>query len=113
VQVGIMDLELKLWTRPEDMMQVRPTFVVSPQAPGADLMGHTAAALVVASAALSSAHTAASDGQLAAAALEAAEQLYLLAAANEGLYSDNFVPNSQVGASSPNRLDNRCFPHCL
>lgn len=65
------------------------------QEPGADLMGHTAAALTAASAIFSSLST--TDAQsFAAQALTAAEELYVLGAANEGLYSDNFLPNKKV-----------------
>ena len=31
LQVGNMERELRAWTRPEDMQQSRPSFVISPQ----------------------------------------------------------------------------------
>lgn len=58
-------------------------------------MGHTAAALAAASVALSRMST--SDAaSFSAQTLTAATELYVLAAANEGLYSNNFIPNQKV-----------------
>ena len=90
-QVGNMDLELHEWARPEDISYPRPTFIVSPAAPGADVMAHTAAALAAASVVFE-----AQDAIYAGQLLDAAQSLYILAAANEGLYSDNFAPNAKV-----------------
>lgn len=84
------------------MTQGRPTFVVNPQAPGADLMAHTAAALAAASSALSRAADAPGLATLAAAALDTARDLYVLAIANEGIYSNAFPPNSRA-----------CYSHCF
>ena len=91
-----MDQELHVWDRPEDVNYTRPTFVVSAAAPGADVMAQTAAALGAASAVFSK-----EDPVYAALLLIAAESLYSLAAANEGLYSDNFVPNAKVHFAGP------------
>ena len=98
-----MDQELHVWDRPEDVNYTRPIFVVSAAAPGADVMAHTAAALGAASAVFSK-----EDPVYAGLLLTAAESLYSLAAANEGLYSDNFAPNAKVHfACSTPSVDNQ------
>ena len=103
MQVGNIDQELRVWDRPEDVNYTRPTFVVSAAAPGADVMAHTAAALAAASAVFSK-----EDPVYAGLLLIAAESLHSLAAANEGLYSDNFVPNAKVDfACSTPSADNQ------
>ena len=86
-----MNQEINEWERSEDMNYLRPTFVVSPSAPGADVMAHTAAALAAASVIFGT-----QDARYSVQLLDAAQSLYLLAAANEGLYSDNFAPNAAV-----------------
>ncbi len=58
-------------------------------------MGHTAAALAATSAAILRMST--TDARsFSAQALSSATELYVLAAANEGLYSSNFIPNQKV-----------------
>ena len=59
-------------------------------------MGHTAAALAATSLAFARVSTADARA-LSAQALTAAGELYVLAAANEGIYSENFTPNQKVG----------------
>ena len=88
-----MDMELASWTRPEDEATTRPSFTVA--TPAADVLGQTSAALSAVSLAFS-----ARDAAYAAAALAAARQLYSMATAAEGLYSDNFPPNQKVGEPS-------------
>ena len=85
--------ELSLWDRPEDMNYTRPSFSLSPEAPGADVMAHTAAALAAASAVFGG-----QDAVYAGQLLEAAQSLYLLASANEGLSSNSVAPNATVGS---------------
>lgn len=59
-------------------------------------MGHTAAALAATS--LAFARVSTPDARaFSAQALTAAVELYVLAAANEGIYSENFIPNQKVG----------------
>ena len=58
-------------------------------------MAHTAAALAATSVVFSS-----EDSIYAGQLFDAAQSLYLLAAANEGLYSDNFAPDSQVSIAT-------------
>ena len=79
-----------MWERPEDMSHRRPSFSVGPGAPGADVMAHTAAALAAASVVFAG-QDAAYAGQL----LGAAQSLYLVAAAHEGLSSTS-LPNATV-----------------
>ena len=57
-------------------------------------MAHTAAALAAASVVFRR-----QDAIYAGQLFDAAQSLYLLAAANEGLYSDNFAPDSQVSVN--------------
>jgi hypothetical protein len=87
-----MDLEIASWTRPEDMLQARPSFAAT--SPAADVMGHTSAALSAVSLAFAS-----TDAAYAKQALATAQHLYGLAAGAEGLYSSVFAPNQQVGCS--------------
>lgn len=77
------------------MTYARPTYTVGPAAPGADIMAHTAAALAAASVVFRG-----QDAVYAGQLFDAAQSLYLLAAADEGLYSDNFPPGSQVSVAT-------------
>ena len=99
-QVGGTAQELSFWDRPEDMNRTRPSFSVSASAPGADVMAHTAAALAAASA-IFGGRDAVYAGQL----LDAAQSLYHLAAANEGLSSQSIAPNATVGLLMPPAAD--------
>lgn len=58
-------------------------------------MGHTAAALAATSLAFARVSTADARA-FSAQTLTAAAELYVLAAANEGIYSENFIPNQKV-----------------
>lgn len=93
LQVGDTAQELSLWDRPEDMNHTRPSFSVNPEVPGADVMAHTAAALAAASAVLGG-----QDALYAEQLLNAAQSLYRLASANEGLSSSSAAPNATVGS---------------
>ena len=94
--MGDTTQELSLWDRPEDMNHTRPSFSVSPSAPGADVMAHTAAALAAASAVFQR-----RDAVYARQLLDAAQSLYHLAAANEGLSSQSITANATVSLLLP------------
>lgn len=77
-----MSVETSLWTRPEDMTEVRPTTVVSNATGASDMYGVAVAALAATSLAL----TGPAFG-FSLQAMDYATSLYPLMLANEGLWS--------------------------
>ena len=87
-QVGNGQEDHSSWSRPEDWTKARPAWKVTPQNPGSELVGETAAALAAASLVFRL-----SDGNYANTLLEHARQLYNFANENRGKYSDS-IPNA-------------------
>ena len=98
-QVGGVAAEERLWARPEDMTQVRPTFVLTNVTPGSDLMGSTVAALAASAVALRP-----QAYGFSVSALDFATNLYPVMRANEGLWSQAYPDAALVRVP-------HCAPH--
>ena len=88
-QVGDGNIDHVFWGRPEDMTMERPSFYLTEDAPGSDLVGETAAAL----AASSMVYRSINDLDLADEALRHAEELFDFAYYYRGAYTDS-IPES-------------------
>ena len=84
-QVGDGNIDHVFWGRPEDMKMERPSFYLTEDAPGSDLVGETAAAL----AASSMIYRILNDTALADVALRHAEELFEFANNYRGIYTDS------------------------
>ncbi|KAK4020891.1 endoglucanase E-4-like [Daphnia magna] len=92
-QVSDGNIDHKFWGRPEDMNQNnRPAFSISPNAPGSDLAGETAAALAAASIVFSSV-----DRGYSSRCLTHAKQLYDFAKKHQGKYQVRFPKRGNSG----------------
>ena len=88
-QVGDGNIDHLFWGRPEDMTMERPSFYLTEDAPGSDLVGETAAAL----AASSMVYRILNDTALADEALSHARVLFDFANNYRGDYTDS-IPES-------------------
>ena len=88
-QVGDGNIDHLFWGRPEDMTMERPSFYLTKDAPGSDLVGETAAAL----AASSMVYRILNDTDLADNALHHARELFDFANNYRGIYTDS-IPES-------------------
>ncbi|XP_054824066.1 endoglucanase 1-like [Prosopis cineraria] len=84
VQVGEANMDHKCWERPEDMDTPRNVYKVTPQDPGSDVAGETAAALAASSLVFKE-----SDPQYSSKLLEAAITVFNFADTYRGSYSDS------------------------
>ena len=84
-QVGDGHIDHLFWGRPEDMTMERPSFYLTEDAPGSDLVGETAAAL----AASSIVYRNLNDTALADQALTHARELFEFANNFRGVYTDS------------------------
>jgi len=98
-QVGDGDLDHGYWGRPEDMTMNRPAFKVTPQKPGSDVAGETAAALAAGSLAFRD-----SDQKYSDKLLENAKKLYTFAKTYQGKYSDS-IPGAKTFYASSDYKD--------
>lgn len=83
-QVGNVDIDHSQWTRPEELVGARPSFDLTPSAPGSDLLGETVAALASIAIVFQG-----SDPTYSASLESHARDLYAFATAYEGKYSDS------------------------
>ena len=88
-QVGDGNIDHLFWGRPEDMTMERPSFYLTEDAPGSDLVGETAAAL----AASSIIYRNLNDTVLADGAVSHARELFDFANNYRGSYTDS-IPES-------------------
>ncbi|ESO99349.1 hypothetical protein LOTGIDRAFT_231044 [Lottia gigantea] len=95
-QVGDPFIDHDYWGRPEDMTMYRPAYRLSPERPGSDVIGETAAALAAGSIVFRT-----RDPALAGEMLRHSEELFEFAQNYQGLYSESipsvkeFYPSSQ------------------
>ncbi|XP_061337368.1 endoglucanase 9-like [Gastrolobium bilobum] len=84
VGIGDPNVDHKCWERPEDMDTVRTVYWVSPNKPGSDVAGETAAALAAASIVFRKV-----DPTYSKLLLKTAQQVYQFALQYQGSYSDS------------------------
>ncbi|KAK9844541.1 hypothetical protein WJX74_003790 [Apatococcus lobatus] len=101
-QVGDVGTDHGTWSQAEALPTYRPSFFISPSAPGSDLLGETAAALAAISMVFES-----TDANYAATLEAHARDVYALGTAFEGKYS-NSISQAYVYPSS-NFLDDLAF----
>ncbi|KJE93538.1 cellulase [Capsaspora owczarzaki ATCC 30864] len=89
IQIGNPDDEHQQWMAPETRTNARPTVMINPSSPGADVAGEVAAALAAASMVFQSV-----NATYAAQCLTHAQQLYTFAKTYPNKYSNSFYPSS-------------------
>ncbi|XP_050412036.2 endoglucanase A [Patella vulgata] len=94
-QVADPYVDHSYWGRPEDMKMYRPGYRLSPERPGSDVIGETAAALAAGAVAFKS-----RDAPLALQMLKHAEELFEFAETYQGKYSDVLTNVQEFYASS-------------
>ncbi|XP_041378951.1 endoglucanase A-like [Gigantopelta aegis] len=99
VQVGDIEHDHAVWTRPQDMTMPRPAYSVTTSNPGSDVAGNTAAAMAAGAIAFKT-----KDSVYSARLLTAARTLYDFAVRNTGIYSVS-VPQAHTAYGSSGYKD--------
>lgn len=99
-QIGDPGIDHAYWGRPEQQTGARPCFVWNSSTPASDLLGAAASGLAAGSMAFQQ-----SDSSYAQTLLSHAQQLYSMATASEGKYSDTYSSATYVYSSGSFRDD--------